>query len=310
MPLPYKGPFNSRTSYSRARTLYFRNRKISAARRIQRAFRRSRKPSKTFRRKVNSVALARDPVQYRLFSTNDTSATPDTPFIGISQSPIVLLNLSDLKFNNENSNLKYCRTSPKIKVMNMLLRMTFLAQDQPYGRVSVALVRHKRSEPIVNADIQSGLGARTTEDNLPFLPSSTATNNNSFPNDLGHNMTGTNPSANPFVLNNMGWNPKVVQVVKTWDITLQPQWRAIGGGATATSYLAGNTYPMIRDIEWNHKFNEIWKYENRTSANNLTESFFPYNNRCYSLIAFSDSIAGSAHPALSASVRLSFKDLD
>ena len=288
-----------------------RVRRSWAAGKIQRAWRRKRVARRRLARKVTAITLAKDPVQYRLFSTNDTSVTPDTPYVGISQTPIVLLNLSDLKFSNENANLKYVRTSPKIKVMNMLLRMSFRAQDAPYNRVSVALVRHKRTEPIVNADIQGAIsGALTTEDDKPFLPSTTDTNNNTQPNDIGCNMTGLNPAANPFVLNALGWNPKVCEVIKKWDIVLQPQWRGIGGGNVATSYQAGVTYPMMREVEYNHKFNEVWKFENKTSTNNLTESVFPYNNKCYSLIAFSDSVSGTAHPSMSAHVRLSFKDLD
>ena len=311
MPMGYMKQYTYRLSRARVR----RN---TAAARIQRAWRRNRFRKgyrmaryKKFARRVNAITLRKDPTQYRLFSTNDTSATPDTAYVGISQTPIVLLNLSDLKFNNENTSAKYVRTAPKVKVMNMLLRMSILAQDSPFNRVSVALVRHKRTEPILNADIQAALGgALTTQNDKPFLPSTTATNNNTQPNDIGCNMTGLNPGANPFVLNSLGWNPKVVQVVKKWDVIVQPQWRAIAGGDTPTSYQAGQTYPLIREIEYNHSFNEVWKFPSKTSTNNLTESFFPYNNKCYSLIAFSDSVSGSSHPAISAHVRLSFKDLD
>lgn len=275
-----------------------------AATKIQRAFRLRRK--RTFNKRVNRAVLSRDPVQYRLFSTNVTTSIPPSPYKVVSQTPQILMNLSDLQYNNENSNLKYCRTSQKIKPMNLHLNFSVIGEDFPYNRVSVALVRHKRSEPIEPADIQGALsGALTTENDRPFLPCTNNTATNDFPNDIGCNMTGANVNANPFVLNSLGWNPKVVDVIKTWNVIVQNKDRLTDGTGQV-----GVTYPFIREIEYNHKFHEIWKYENRTSPDNNTETFWPYNNKCYQLIAFSDSVSGSSHPYISAHARLSFKDLD
>lgn len=275
------------------------NRRTRASTTIARAYRRYRsRPTRSFTRKVNSAVLSRDPTQYRLFSLRPT---------GVSQSPFVF-NVSDLKYNDFNSNLKYCRTSPKVKVMNLHCQLTFDVQDAPWNRISVAFVRHKRSDPIVNADIQGAIaGALTNTDDKPFLPSSNNTADNTYPNDIGANMTGASATANPFILNNLGWNPKVVQVLKTWNITLSPRNT---NDSTATDNLLGQVYPPTRSIEWNHKFNEIWKYQNATSNDADTTSEFPYNNKCYSFVLMSDSVTATSHPIASIACRLSFKDLD
>lgn len=275
-------------------------RKHVSATRIQRAWRRRRRGYKRFARKVNTVALSRDPVQYRLFSLAPTGAS-QTPFI---------FDLSNLKFNDFNSNLKYCRTSPKVKVLNLHCQITVEAQDEPYNRISIAMVRHKRSEPMVNADIQGLTGALTTQDDKPFLPSSNNTATNQYPNDLGANMTGASAIANPFILNNLGWNPKVVQVIKTWNLTVSPQNRAIDGSTVPTSWEQGQVYPPTRSFSWNHKFNEVWKFPNDNTTDADTISEFPYNNKCYSFVIMSDSVALTTHPTVSIACRLSFKDLD
>lgn len=265
--------------------------------------------NKTFKKAVTSVELNNNPMQYRLFSTNNTSATPDNPFIAISQTPFIVESFSNLKFNNENANLRYCRTSPKVRPINLHVNMTLLGQDDPYNRICIALVRHKRAQPIVLADIVdgSGVGALTTENDKPFLPCTNATTDNTFPNDIGCNMTGLNVNANPVALNSLGWNPKVVDVIKTWNVTLQNKDRLTDGTGTV-----GITYPFIKEIEYNHRFpkDEEWRFENRTSPDDNVEFYFPYNNKCYQLIAFSDSVAASAHPKLSVHCRLSFKDID
>lgn len=290
---------------ARKRRRVFRPR-VTAASRIQRAWRSRKRRFSGFAKRVNRAVLSRDPVQYRLFSTNNTASVPPNPYLGASQTPIILMNLSNLKFNNENSNLKYVRTSPMIKPMNLHIHMSMIAQDFPYNRVSVALVRHKRSDPIENTDIQGLVaGALTTDDDKPFLPCTNNTATNVAPNDIGCNMTGTNVNANPFVLNSLGWNPKVVDVIKTWNVTLQNKDVLTDGNGQV-----GVTYPVVKEIEYNHKFKEIWKYENRTSRDDNFEDFWPYNNKCYQLICFSDSVSGSSHPFISAHARLSFKDLD
>lgn len=302
----YKRAYSSYGIYPRKRRRVFKPR-VTAASRIQRAWRARRRGNyKGFVRKVNRAVMSRDPVQYRLFSTNLVGPTGGNAYKVVSQTPQILLDISDVKFNNENANLKYVRTSQKMKPMNLHLNFTVLPQDFPYNRVSVALVRHKRSVPIEPADIQGAVsGALTTEDDKPFLPCTNATATNVFPNDIGCNMTGLNATADPFILNSLGWNPKVVDVIKTWNITVQNKDQLTDGNG-----FTGVTYPYIKSWEYNHKFKEIWKYENNTSRDDNTESFWPYNNKCYQIIAFSDSVAGSSHPTISCAARLSFKDLD
>lgn len=295
---------SKRNARSRFRGLSYRNKRRKATTGTRLA------KSKTFKRAVTTVEQNNNPMQYRLFSSNDTTTTPDNPFVGISQTPFILMNLSNVKFNNENANLKYCRTSPKMRPINLHINMTVLGQDSPYSRVCLALVRHKRAQPIVLADIVAGagVGALTTANDKPFLPCTNATADNTFPNDIGCNMeTGLNTHANPVALNSLGWNPKVVDVIKTWNVTLQVKDRLTDG-----SGVIGITYPLIKEIEYNHRFpkDEEWRFENRTSPNDLTEFKFPYNNKCYQLIAFSDSIAGTTHPTVSVHCRLSFKDID
>lgn len=283
------------------RTLY--SRRYRAARTIQRRFRARRAYKSRFNSRVNRAIMSRDPQQYRLFSTDG--------YADVSQTPVVLLQLSNLKYNDANSNLKYCRTSPLIKVQNIHINMHVIAHDHPYNQVSIALVRHKRTPPIENADIQGLTGALTTEDDKPFLPSSNNTVTNQYPNHLGHLMTGTSLQAQPFVLNRMGWNPKVVDVIKTWNVICQPQAVNDTTAAGALNRI-GVTYPILKEIDYFHKVNKTWKFENHTSRDSDTESFFPYNKQCYSIIAFSDSVAGlpSTHPQVCVSVRLAFKDKD
>lgn len=266
--------------------------------------------SKTFKRAVTTVEQNNNPMQYRLFSSNDTTATPDNPFVHVSQTPFIIMNLSNVKFNNENTNLKYVRTSPKMRPINLHINMTFLGADTPYSRICLALVRHKRAQPIQLVDIvgPTGAGALTTANDKPFLPCTNATANNTFPNDIGCNMEGgLNPHANPVALNSLGWNPKVVDVLKTWNVTLQTKDRLTDGTGTI-----GVTYPSIKEIEYNHRFpkDEEWRFENRTSPDDNTEFKFPYNNKCYQIIAFSDSVALTTHPTVSVHCRLSFKDID
>lgn len=291
----------NRRSAGPARRYSLRPRRTVRARFSKKSFSRLRRKT-NFSRRVVSTMLRKDPVQYRMFSTN-------SQYEDVSQTPKVLLNLSNVKFNNENSNLKYCRTAPKIKVMNLNLCFSVYGYDQPFNQVSFAIVRHKRSGPIINADIQGTVtGALTTEDDKPFLPSSNDTLDNTYPNELGSNMTGISGQAFPMALN-MGWNPKVVQVIKRWDVVVQPQSLL---DSTATDNRIGVTYPAYRQFEWNWKVNEVWKYQNTTSADDQTESYFPYNNKCYHLIAWSDSRSGipNTHPTMRVSARMSFKDLD
>lgn len=272
----------------------------TAARKIQRAYRKTRKPktvsTRRFTARVNRAVLKKEPVQYSIFAKDQ---------VGISQSPFVFANISNIAFDRDNTNPTYYRSSSKVKPLNLSMNFRIEAQDAPYNQVTVMMVRHKRSDAIVDADVQNSTpagGALTDENDKPFLPSTLT------PNGSCANMTGISTSAKPEMLAKL-MNPKVVDVLWTKTYFVQPQWRATGGGATATSYNAGVTYPMIKEFEVNYKFRkDIWKYKHQAAGG--TNPDFPYNNKCYHVLAWSDSVTGSLHPLLSCQFRLSFKDID
>lgn len=268
-------------------------RRSRAALRIQKAWRRrkrrytrsTRKGALVpFRARVNRAVLSTEPVQYRLFGNNS---------IALSQTPTIITNFSDLKFDNSNANPRFYRTSMKVKVMNLWLKMRFDVADT-VNQVCIALIRHKRSEPIVDADIQAALGGPLlTQNDKPFM-------NMSVPNSDASDMTGISASARPDLLQQY-WNPKQVDVLKTWTVNMQ---NYPAGGQTANL----SAFKPYLTLDYNHKFNETWKYpEDRAGV--LAQSF-PYNNKCYQLIGWSDSVAATAHPTVTCQSRVSFKDLD
>lgn len=163
------------------------------------------------------------------------------------------------------------------------------------------MVRHKRSDPILAADLSPAIGgALTNQYDKPFLPSTLT------PNDSAANMNGISTTARPSFLAEL-FNPKVVDVMWTKSFFVQPQVKS-GGNPTITSNL-GVTYPMVKEFEINQKFGkDIWKYQHQAAGG--TNPDYPYNNKCYHILAWSDSVVGSTHPQLSAQFRLSFKDLD
>lgn len=281
---------------------YHPYRRGQAARRIQAAFRRYRKKrsykkkrySTRFNRRVQNVVLKKEPVQYSIFGKDQTD---------VSQAPAIFASISNIKYERDSTNPTFFRSSSKVKPLNLHMNFRIEAQDAPYNQVVVMMIRHKRSDPIANADMQTALGgAITSQYDKPFLPSTLA------PNGSVANMSGLSTTAKPDFLAGL-MNPKVVDVMWSKSFFVQPQWKATGGGATATSYVAGNTYPMIKEFEVNHKFTkDIWKYKHQPAGGQSAD--FPYNNKCYHIIAFSDSVAGTSHPKLSGQFRLSFKDLD
>ncbi len=271
-----------------------------AARRIQRAFRKYRArrySTKKLSTAVSKITLKKEPVQYSIFAKDQ---------VGISQTPFVFANISNINFDRDNTNPTFYRSSSKVKPLNLHMNFRIEAQDAPYNQVTVMMVRHKRSEAIVNSDIGGtgpAGGAVTDQYDKPFLPSTLT------PNSSCANMTGISTSAKPDMLAQL-MNPKVVDVMWTKSFFVQPQWRGVGGGATATSYQGGQTYPMIKEFDINHRWSpkELWKYQHQPAGG--TNADFPYNNKCYHILAWSDSVTGTVHPQLSCQFRLSFKDLD
>lgn len=268
----------------------------SAARKIQAAFRRrrTRNTRKVSHQTVTRALIAKEPVQYSIFGKDA---------INVSQTPNIFANISNMNFSRDDTNPTYFRSSSKVKPLNLNMRFRLEAEDPPYNQITICMVRHKRSTEIVAADIQGGLGgALTNAYDKPFLPSTLA------PNSSAANMTGVSATARPDLLAGL-FNPKVVDVMWAKSFFVQPQWRGIGGGATASTYQGGMTYPQIKEFEVNHKFsNDTWKYEHQAAGG--TTATFPYNNKCYQILTWSDSVVGSSHPQVSAQFRLSFKDLD
>lgn len=275
----------------------------AAASTLQRAWRRRRfrtnnryKKNRFFNRRVNNAVLKKEPVQYSIFAKDQVS---------ISQIPIVYANISNINYDRDNTNPTFYRSSAKCKPLNLHMNFRIEAQDSPYNQVTVMMVRHKRSDPIVDADLTPsppGTGALTNAYDKPFLPSTLT------PNSTCADMSGISTTAKPHMLAQL-MNPKVVDVMWTKSFFVQPQWRATGGGAAATTFLAGQTYPEIKEFEVNHKFTkDIWKYQHQAAGG--TSADFPYNNKSYHILAWSDSVIGTAHPLLSCQFRMSFKDLD
>lgn len=279
-----------------------------AASRIQRAFRRRRFTRRVnrratyrrhagFARKVNRAVTARDPCQYAIGGTDGLTLTIN---------PQIIATYSRIPYTQDaGTNVKFLRTSQKVFAKNLSvtikLKLPQGATSDIHNSICLAFVRFKRSSEMRNADIQDpGItqGPLTTSDDKPFLPCQR--NTAPYFMSLPLNMTTTAVgSANPFMLQTM-WNPKVVDVLKKWNITLQQQH--------TTGYPV--TYPFQKDFTFNYKFNETWKYSNDAPpAVDPSQTEAPYNNKNYYLIGWSDSsVAG--HPYLTTSSRLSFKDID
>lgn len=256
---------------------------------IQARWRRRKKlmyRKRKFQARVRNATLAKDPCQYRLFGSGS---------VELSQTPTVVEQFSNLKALLSTTNPRFYRTSMKIKALNLNIHARIDVADET-NQICIALLRHKRSDPIVDADIQAGLGAGplVSAADKPFMDLGA-------PNTNSTNMTGTSNSAAPHMLLNM-FNPKVVDVMKTWTFDLQNP-----PPAAATSWLSF-TRPY-KSFEINHKFNEIWKFPDVREPT-LMEATYPYNNKTYTLIGWSDSGAATAHPTIRLQTRLSFKDLD
>ena len=216
----------------------------------------------------------------------------------LSISPAIINNFSALKYSKLLPNAKYIRTASKVFAKTLTLNLKFAPSDE-YNLICIALVRYKRSEPMTNADLQDPnpitLGPLTTSDDKPFMPcqKDTAPHYTQVVLNMRTNAAGT---ANPFFLQDY-WNPKVVEVIKKWNITTQSNPPDVGV-----------TYPMIKSVDFVHKFNEHWKYAESPSAD-PPDRPEPYNNKNYYLIGWSDSKIAN-HPFVSWASRLSFKDVD
>jgi len=242
-----------------------------------------------FKKRVNKAVLSTAPTQYRLYGRNRDA---------VSQLPIVFENISNVKALQENTNPRFYRASMKIKPIGITFRFRAWAQDIPNNQISVAFVRHRRTEPIVAGDIQDGTGPKVDSNDKPFM-------NLTDPNQTARSavqMSGISNFAIPSMLLKL-FNPKVVDVLKTWTVNLQP--------TTGPNDAGTSNYKPYREWEYTHRFkgNELWKYPAMDDPE-TEETTFPYNNKCYQLLAWSDSVALTSHPALSVLTRFSFKDIE
>lgn len=242
-----------------------------------------------FKKKVNKVVMSNQPTQYRLYGKNRDP---------VSQLPIVFENCSNIKALQENTNPRFYRSSMKIKPIGITFKFRAWAQDLPNNQICVAFVRHRRTDPIVDADIQNGTAPQTSQNDKPFM-------NLNDPNQTAltaTQMTGTSNFAIPSMLLKL-MNPKVVDVLKTWTVNLQP--------TSAPNDAGTSNYKPYRDWEYTYRFksSEVWKYPAMRDPES-EETTFPYNNKCYQLLAWSDSVALTSHPALSVVTRFSFKDVE
>jgi len=284
--------------YSRSvRRRTYRPYRHTAATRIQRAFRRRR--TGTFTRRVQRAVISREPVQY------DTKLLFDDD---VTQAPIIA-HIPNLFFNNDpavtNVQEKNMRTSTVVKALNMNLQFRINAGKDGFNDVTLMIVRHKRSEPIEQADLRNAnnVEPELTKNDHPFMNLRTGVPAPSVV--LNFNAGAT--KAMPDMLTKYT-NPKVVDIMWSKTVTVQPLANTNPAGSEPTTFPSG--WKWKRDFEYNHRFNEVWKFP---TAPPLTSdrTMFPYNNKCYSLIAVSDSLATSAsHPTLYANMRLSFKDID
>lgn len=265
------------------------------ATRLQRAWRRRRyrggrrRGNQPFARRVLGAVRRNEMCQYSLFGEDARR---------VSISPVILNNFSALKYTKLMPNAKYIRTANKVYAKTLTLNLKVAPSDE-YNLVCIALVRYKRSDPMTNADLQDPnpitLGPLTTSDDKPFMPCQqpAAPHYTQVVLNMRTNAAGT---ANPFFLQDF-WNPKVVDVIKKWNVTLQANPPDIGV-----------TYPFIKSYDFVHRFNEQWKYAESPNEDPPARPE-PYNNKNYYLVAWSDSKIAN-HPFISWSSRLSFKDVD
>lgn len=275
----------------------------SAATRIQTAFRR-----RNFARRVSSAVTRMEPQQYHVKAVlNQTSVT---------QAPTVY-HFSNVYYNNTGAgaqNPKWYRGSNRIFVQNLHFDIRVQAGKDDFNTVCVALVRHKRSEPITDAMLQQtqitppATIPQLQQVDAPFLPINTNPGGGAPPMiDLNFGYTARNANVDALA---SFFNPKVIDLVWHKTVKVQPLAALPGPAATAnTTFPTG--WPYIRDFEYNKKLNETWVFPS-APAGTAGDAVFPtVHNKCYSLIVWSDSLSSSAsHPTMDVNLRMSFKDRD
>lgn len=280
-----------------------------AATRIQRAFRRRNVSRRRFTGRVQAAVRRGDPQQY--YITNLLNQT------AVTQAP-TSYDISNIYYNRTDAGLpnpKWYRSSNKIFVQNLHLNIRVTATTDTFNKVTFALVRHKRSSPLLNSDLQTvqALPPCTVPqlglDEGPFMPINQGSAAYLNPTAVDLNFGSLTRNANTEALATF-FNPKVVDVMWTKTVTVQPLVNKPPPGATANATFPTG-WPAIREFEFNKRLNEQWTFPSPPAGSEGYNQYPTVNNKCYSLICWSDSISSSAdHPYVDCSMRLSFKDRD
>lgn len=285
-----------------------RNRMAS---RIQRRWRRRRASNARFSRKVQHAVRRSDPQQYSIKNLLNQTA--------VTQAPSAY-DISNIRYNISATaipNAKWYRTSNKVYVNNLHLNIRVQASKDDFNTVCFALVRHKRSEPITDGMIQAsqtlpGVPATIPElkaVDAPFLPINSGPDFGAPEMDLNFGYVARN--ANVDTLASM-FNPKVVDLVWHKTVKVQPLYASAADPQVA--FPTG--WPYQRVFEFNKKMNEVWTFPSAPGGTVGSDVYPTINNKCYSLIVWSDSMApnpeppGTSHPIVDCAMRLSFKDQD
>lgn len=281
---------------------------------IARAFRRNRfrlrrrrRRMGGFSKRVNRVVLSKQQIQYHLVAENSVSVT---------DSPIVLADLSSLPYDHDNPNAKWARTCPKVMLYNWSIDFNLDASiNTGLSHIVISLIRHKRSERLSTSDLRSSVTVTAPAidaENTPFLNCATAPNSFSI----------AEAQANPFFLSSM-YNPKVIEVVKTWKTTLQsflqlrnshngtPDGSSTDPADQYASVMPSNTYPKDKSFSYFKKMGKTMKYP-VSDASDLTAPFpSTYNNSNYYLIAYSGHPSANPNPPqIGYAIRTAFRDID
>lgn len=311
------------TSYQRRAALRLVGQYTSSRRRaatqIQRAWRQrnfrviKRRSSRGFQRRVTAAVRKTEPQQYHVMSVMN-----QTP---VTQAPSVY-HFTNLYYDNTAhapANPKWHRSSNRIYVQNLHFDIRVQADRPPadaYSSVCIALVRHKRSEPIVDNMLQANqpnIGPNQPACvipqlkmvDAPFLPINEQAGNQPPPQmDLNYGYSNRKASVESLA---SYFNPKVVDLIWHKTVKVQPLYQQ----AADPQVTFPTGWTAVKEFDYNKKLNETWVYPSAPADTVGFDVFPTVHNKCYSLIAWSDSISSSAsHPMMDVQCRMSFKDVD
>lgn len=272
---------------------------------IQRYF-RGYKSRKSFTRRVTRAVRSTEAQQYCVKNLlNQTSVT---------QAPTVY-HISNIHYDNTGAGAnspKWYRNSNRCFIQNLHLNIRVTGGRDDFNTVCVALVRHKRSEPITDAMLQQtqitppAVIPQLQNTDAPFLPINTNAATPATPPAIDLNFGYTARNANVDSLASF-FNPKVIDLIWHKTVKVQPLFNP----AVAPQVAFPTGWPYIRDFEFNKKMNETWVFPSAPPNSSGNGVFPTVHNKCYSLIVWSDSLSSSAsHPSMDVNMRLSFKDQD